>query len=314
MSRRMGAMGVVGQLIVTVWLMMVGLPAQASGWRTCASEGGICELDGRGVVRYGTDGLWSTRTMSGTVSCNNKVFGDPAPGVSKRCEVRDNGGSGGSDGWAFCASEGETCHLRGSAEVRFGADRQYTVRRAYNSIRCDVDSFGDPAYGQTKHCEVRAGSSWGGSGGSHDDWAGSGNANDSNRWRYCSSEGQTCYVQGRSEVRFGDGRRYKTRTVRGNTLCSTSVFGDPAYGVTKHCEVRASGFGGWGDGGPSDGGWTRCADENDRCEVSGGRIQVRFGTDGRYVYRDVYGGLDCSIESFGRDPYPGRKKQCEARR
>jgi hypothetical protein len=297
------------------WLLGVAAPAQAAGWRQCAAEGQSCQVDGRGVVRYGVDGQWSTRVMSGSVICSNALFGDPAPQQQKRCEVRDNGGGsgGGGDGWVFCSAEGETCHVRGSAEVRFGADRQYTTRRAFGSVRCDVESFGDPIYGQTKHCEVRSNAAMG-SGGGRDEWAGSGNFNDTARWRYCSGEGQTCVLQGRGEIRFGDGRRFATRNVRGTTLCSSSVFGDPAFGVVKHCEVRASNFGGFGDSGPTDGGWTRCADENERCEVSGGRIQVRFGTRGRFVYRDVYGALDCNVDTFGRDPYPGERKQCESRR
>jgi hypothetical protein len=310
-----------------VVLLGVATPAQADGWRVCAKEGHVCQLDGRGVVRYGVDGQWSSRVLSGEVMCDNDVFGDPAPHEHKRCEVRDNGGGGGSQnafgfghnnsggnaGWVFCAAEGETCHLRGSAEVRFGADRNYTVRRANGSIRCDVESFGDPIYGQTKHCEVRANAAQNRPSG-QDSWSGSNNYDDDKRWRHCSSEGQTCYVQGRGEVRYGDGRRYATRTVRDNVLCSNSVFGDPAKGERKHCEVRAANFGGWGDSGQQDGGWTRCADEGDRCEVSGGRIQVRFGTRGRYVYRDAYGGLNCDIKTFGSDPYPGQRKQCESKR
>jgi hypothetical protein len=304
-------------LLLPLWLTTLALPVQAQtqGWRTCASEGQTCQVDGRGVVRYGVNGLWSTRVLSGQVVCSNELFGDPAPQQAKRCEVRDNGsGNGsGSSGWVFCAAEGETCRMRGSAEVRFGADRQYTTRRAFNSIRCDVEAFGDPIYGQTKHCEVRASAAVSGSSG-QDNWAGSENQGNAARWRHCSNEGQTCNVQGRGEVRFGDGRRFATRTVRGNTLCSTSVFGDPAFGVVKHCEVRATSFGGWGDSGPQDGGWARCADEGERCEVSGGRIQVRFGARGRYVYRDVYGALNCNIDSFGSDPVPGERKQCESRR
>jgi hypothetical protein len=298
-----------------VWFLGFAVPAHAAGWRQCAGEGQVCQMDGRGVVRYGVDGQWSSRVMSGSVTCGNDLFGDPAPQQQKRCEVRDNGGGsgGGGSSWVFCAAEGETCHLRGSGEVRFGADRQYATRRAFGSVRCDVDSFGDPIYGQTKHCEVRSNAAISNSG-NRDEWAGSTSSDDKARWRFCSGEGQTCSVQGRGEMRFGDGRRFATRTVRGNTLCSSSVFGDPAYGVVKHCEVRAGNFGGFGDSGPQDGGWARCADEGERCEVSGGHIQVRFGTRGRYVYRDVYGALNCDVGTFGRDPYPGERKQCESRR
>lgn len=285
--------------------------AQSGGWRECAREGQMCQLDGRGVVRYGVDGQWSSRVLSGRILCGNDLFGDPAPQQPKRCEVRDAGS--GAQGWVFCAAEGETCRLRGSGEVRFGADRQYTVRRAHNAIRCDVEAFGDPIYGQTKHCEVRANVALSRPGG--DGWQGGGGGwDDDKRWRQCASEGQTCHVQGRAEVRFGDGRRFASRTVRGAVLCSPSVFGDPAYGVVKHCEVRANAFGGWGDSGPGDGGWSHCADEGGRCDVGPGRVQVRFGTRGRYVYRDVYGGVNCDLQAFGPDPYPNEKKQCELRR
>jgi hypothetical protein len=307
--------GTVLLLGLPVLLLAMAAPSQASGWRTCAEEGQVCQLDGRGAVRYGADGQWSTRVLSGEALCNNDLFGDPAPQQRKRCEVRDNGsgGAGASSGWVFCAAEGETCHLRGSAEVRFGTDRHFSTRRANGSVRCDVDAFGDPIYGQTKHCEVRASAALSGSA-RPDAWAGANSYNDGGRWRYCAGEGQTCHVQGRAEVRFGDGRRFATRSVRGDVLCSTSLFGDPARGVVKQCEVRASSFAGWGDSGPQDGGWARCADEGERCEVSGGRIQVRFGTRGRYVYRDAYAGLNCDVKTFGSDPYEGERKQCESRR
>lgn len=296
-------------------LLASAAPAQAQQWRECAREGQICRLDGRGVVRYGVDGQWASRAMNGNVMCSNDVFGDPAPQQVKRCEVRsDGGGNNNAKGWVFCAAEGEVCHLRGSAEVRFGADQKYTVRRAFNRIECDVESFGDPVYGRTKHCEVRAEAAVkpGNNAGPWSGW--NNNSNDNNRWRYCASEDQTCHVRGPAEVRYGDGQRFNTRKVNGNVTCSNTVFGDPAFGVIKHCEVRASSFGGWGQGGVVDGGWTRCADEGGTCQVGSSRVQVRFGTQGRYVYRDVYGGLGCNVNAFGSDPYPGQRKQCEMRR
>jgi hypothetical protein len=288
----------------------------AGGWRVCAQEGGTCSMPERGVVRYGTDGLWSSRTMSGNVDCSNQQFGDPAPQSRKRCEVREYGtssGGGGGGGWTYCAAEGETCSFRGSAEVRFGADRHYTTRRAYNSVRCDVHDFGDPIYGVTKHCEVRADAALSG-----DNRPEPGaNWNDSNsggQWRWCANAGQLCGIAGRGEVRYGDGRRWATRQLQGNIACGNKTFGDPAYGELKHCELRAANFAGFGDSGPTVGGWTACAEEGGRCDIEGGRVQVRFGTNGRYVYRDAYGSLNCTIETFGRDPYYGQRKQCETRR
>lgn len=68
----------------------------------------------------------------------------------------------------------------------------------------------------------------------------------------------------------------------------------------------------WGGGGDSQG-WDRCAREGDRCDFSG-RAQVRYGTSGRFYYRNAWGGVRCDNNSFGGDPYPNRPKSCEIRR
>ncbi len=299
-----------GLLPGLLWAAAPAAQAAEDGWRDCAREGEVCRVATRALVRYGVPGSWATRSVRGDVMCSNEAFGDPAPNTPKRCEIAGSfGGSGGSSGggsassdWVFCAPEGETCRFRGASEVRFGDGNRFTTRRAYGSVRCDVTDFGDPVYGVTKHCEVRreaaiAGGGWGGSGGS------------SSNWRYCAAEGQTCRVNGRVQVRFGDGQRFATRTVSGEVSCSTSVFGDPSYGQVKHCEVQASGWGGSGESTA----WNRCAREGERCNVSG-RVQVRYGTLGRYYYRDVWGGVNCDSNNFGGDPYPNRVKTCEIRR
>lgn len=287
--------------------------AQASydGWVTCAREGEVCTLSQRGTVRYGTGQQWATRVVDGRIECNNRNFGDPAPDQPKRCEVPASQANRSADGWVFCAAEGEVCQFRGETEVRFGTEQRFNTRYAQNSVRCDVNSFGDPVYGRTKHCEVRAQAALNQP--TQDRYRGWGKAGRGDDWRYCAGEGQVCRVQRQAEVRFGDGRRFATSTVQGEVACDTRTFGDPAKGVIKHCEVRGAGYSGWGNQG-ADGGWMRCADEGQRCELPAGNSQVRYGTQGRYVYRDVFGGLNCDTESFGSDPFPGRRKQCEARR
>jgi hypothetical protein len=287
-------------------------PALGEGWRSCAQEGGVCQVSGRAVVRYGVPGRWATRSVNGSVTCSNDAFGDPAPGTPKRCEVAGYGDGGSSD-WVFCAPEGETCRFRGSADVRFGHGGRYTTRHAYGSVPCDVRSFGDPYYGVTKHCEVRRDAALGGSGGygQGGSWGG---GNDS--WRYCAGEGQVCRVNGSAQVRFGDGQRFSTRTVNGSVDCSTRVFGDPIYGKVKHCEVQSAawtGGGGYGAGSAGGTGWSLCANEGGYCSFDG-RAQVRYGTHDRYYYRDAWGGVSCSNESFGGDPYYNKPKRCEIQR
>ncbi len=59
-----------------------------SDWTLCAPEGGVCAFTGTQEVRYGANGAYFYRTLSGGTTCTNGVFGDPAVGVSKRCDIR----------------------------------------------------------------------------------------------------------------------------------------------------------------------------------------------------------------------------------
>jgi Flp pilus assembly pilin Flp len=56
-------------------------------WTTCASENGFCSFSGTAPVRYGRSGSWVTQTHTNGVACNNSVFGDPAYGFLKSCQV-----------------------------------------------------------------------------------------------------------------------------------------------------------------------------------------------------------------------------------
>jgi hypothetical protein len=308
--------GLLQALLLTAAYLGLAAPqvaeAYEDGWRNCAEEGQTCSVTGRAVVRYGVDGRWVSRTVSNGVECGNDAFGDPAPQVPKRCQVRVSGYNGSGSypgtarGWSFCAAEGEVCRFKGMAEVRFGQGNSFVTRTAYGSIRCDVADFGDPIYGVTKFCEVRHSGNQAPENSTQGSWAGAGSSNGG--WRYCAAENATCRVQGTAQVRFGDGRAFRTRTVRGEVDCSVRTFGDPAYGRLKHCEVEA---GSLPAGGSS--GWTRCATEGERCVFSG-YAQVRYGLAGRYVYRDGNNGVMCGLNGFGDDPYPGRVKVCEIRR
>ena len=60
------------------------LGAQNS-WTSCANENGYCSFYGTQLVRYGANGVYYYRTLTGGASCTNAVFGDPLFGVSKQC-------------------------------------------------------------------------------------------------------------------------------------------------------------------------------------------------------------------------------------
>jgi hypothetical protein len=65
-------------------------------------------------------------------------------------------------------------------------------------------------------------------------------------------------------------------------------------------------------GGGYYGEWGFCAGEGERCGVRGWGV-VRYGTDGRYYFREVRNAtLRCDNSMFG-DPYRGKSKQCEVR-
>lgn len=132
-------------------------------------------------------------------------------------------------------------------------------------------------------------------------------------WRICAEEGRRCRVNGWGVVRYGTQGRYVYREVRNASLqCDNSMFGDPAFGRQKRCELRLYDDGGWGGGGDDGYGWTRCARENETCRVNG-PATVRFGVDGRYYERRVRGGdVYCSIQTFG-DPAPRERKACDVR-
>jgi Flp pilus assembly pilin Flp len=66
--------------------------AAAPNWVWCANEGGSCTMAGTKSVRYGhaATNRWAYQTRTGSFSCTNGVFGDPAFGVGKACFYDSN--------------------------------------------------------------------------------------------------------------------------------------------------------------------------------------------------------------------------------
>lgn len=64
--------------------------AQASlqGWTKIAKEGQEFRISGSRIVRYGVDGKFVDRTISGRAKCDNATFSDPIVGVVKGCHVQ----------------------------------------------------------------------------------------------------------------------------------------------------------------------------------------------------------------------------------
>lgn len=53
-------------------------------WVACANEGEICNFSGNRFVRYGSL-IFYFQVATNSIPCNNATFGDPQPGVAKRC-------------------------------------------------------------------------------------------------------------------------------------------------------------------------------------------------------------------------------------
>lgn len=67
-------------------MVVLAAPAAAQRLQYCADEHGYCRVPYPTVVVYGVPGSQtSRRTGPDGIPCNNRVFGDPAPGVPKGC-------------------------------------------------------------------------------------------------------------------------------------------------------------------------------------------------------------------------------------
>lgn len=222
--------------------------------------------------------------------------------------------------WRVCAGEGQICRFSGEALVRFGADGRYAYRVATQEIRCDNDTFGDPAPREVKRCAFSYNLR---QDGRQDErqrrWPPA--AQDmplpaTGRWQVCATEGQLCRVTGTARVRYGTPGRYEERVASGSLMCSNDVFGDPAPGASKRCELLVGAAATRPDVGlPSQVlrghlDWQHCAHEEQDCRFTG-TTMVRYGVDGRWYYREASNGVRCGSPGFGSDPAPGYAKHCD---
>lgn len=210
-------------------------------WTECATEGGTCTFTGSRQVRYGASGSYAYKSGSGSMGCNNSVFGDPAYGLTKTCAYAESSTTTSSPVspaptapapapavWTACATENGTCRFSGTAQVRYGANNAYAYQAATGSIGCNNGVFGDPAFGMSKTCEYQPSS---------------GTTVTAPEpvlaptvWTWCAGEGGTCGFSGTHQVRYGANGSYAYKSATGAIACSNDAFGDPAYGVTKWCE------------------------------------------------------------------------------
>jgi hypothetical protein len=201
--------------------------AQATGtetWTWCAGEGGLCNVPGTRLVRYGVDGAYFYKTVSNAVGCGNADWGDPAFLRGKHCDYADSGATAptSGSGWSYLVNEGQVFAVAGTATVRYGLGGTWVERSVSGSGECSNTFFGsDPVPYQVKHCELQGGA-----------------APSSGTWTFVANEYEAFSFAGTRTVRYGTGSSWVQRSVSGGGTCSNGFFGtDPAPNQLKRCEA-----------------------------------------------------------------------------
>ncbi|MCY0911000.1 M66 family metalloprotease [Massilia antarctica] len=173
--------------------------------------------------------------------------------------------------WTFCANENSHCVFTGYQTVRYGAGDRFVSKSLGWNAACNNATFGDPAPGVAKHCEITS------------------------TWEACGVEGGQCAFADTRTVRFGSGTSFMTKTGTGGLACNSNVFGDPTPGIAKHCDKAPVT-------------WTLCATEGGRCNFSGTNA-VLFGAAGKFYTYTKTDGVDCTVAAMA-NPAPGLVKNC----
>lgn len=184
--------------------------------------------------------------------------------------------------WSQCASENGTCAFSGTMTIAYGANGKYFYRVFSNGTACNNTVFGDPNPGTAKACYLEPVPPV------------------SNVWTQCASENGTCSFSGTLTVAYGANGKFNYATLNNGIACNNSVFGDPNVGTVKACYLMAAP--------PNTISWTQCASENGTCSFSG-NLQVAYGANGQYFYRNLSNGTACNNSVFG-DPDVGTVKAC----
>jgi hypothetical protein len=167
------------------------------------------------TVAFGANGLFNYATENNGVACSNATFGDPINGAAKACYIEAAAPT--THVWIQCAAENAMCSFTGAMTVAFGANGAYKYATKTNGVACSTGVFGDPIYGTAKACYLMAAPS------------------SAARWNICAAENSTCSFTGTHEVAYGANGRYFYKSLSSGTVCSNTVFGDPASGVGKTC-------------------------------------------------------------------------------
>lgn len=201
-----------------------------------------------------------------------------------------------SRAWVSCGNEGDDCTMSSAGHnlVRYGANDSFFMveTQGINRIGCNNSTFGDPAYGDGKHCEYMAAEP------------------EAETYTRCASEGQDCNTQDvPRRIRYGAGGKWFYRIGSGKIPCNNDRFPDVAYGMGKSCEVSTRPF----KLGQGAGEFRDCGTEGTDCPAGDGSdpVLIRYGVGAEWIYSlGTTGKVKCSNDTFG-DPAHGQTKFCQ---
>ena len=152
---------VVGQFDIGAYEATTAPTTSTTSWTACATEGGTCSFSGTREVRFGANGAYTSKTVTGSTPCTTAAFGDPITGVVKSCSYANTTTATAAPApapttstatFTACAKENATCSFSGTREVRYGTSTIYTSKVVTGPVACTNAVFGDPVVGQVKSC------------------------------------------------------------------------------------------------------------------------------------------------------------------
>jgi Flp pilus assembly pilin Flp len=158
--------------------------------------------------------------------------------------------------WSTCASENGFCSFSGEAYVRYGADDSWTSGTYTDGVSCSNAVFGDPIPGTYKSCQILLSAPIPTDTDipttiptdtdtltpvptaiPTDTATSTPTSTPVPTWTTCAVENAFCSFSGTALVRYGAGSTWVSGTYTDGVSCSNSVFGDPAYGTVKSCQI-----------------------------------------------------------------------------
>lgn len=176
-----------------------------SAYTLLGSESSTLSVPTRTNVAYGVGSKFNYKDITGSFTCDNATFGDPAVGAGKACYA-------GPADYEFVTTEGGSFTVNANTPIAYGGSGRFTFKVKSGTVNCDNTTFGDPAVGAGKACY---------------------------RFNapFRANEGQAFSTSGLTFTYYGSGANddfLRSSAISGT--CSNDFFGgDPDVTHTKHC-------------------------------------------------------------------------------